>query len=129
MPTQIVLIWPGEGKAAAPPTEEPTTSRHTKKVPTVVDDVTREKSGSGRRPVRSRNYEPDSLTSCLACCVAFFDSDLASACGSNVWMALPRLILVVFEHVAVFPPTVAPVPVTSHIKAANPPVILRFLAT
>src|SRR5690348_9403314 len=77
-----------------------------KKVPTLFDDVTREKSGTGRRPVRSRNYEPDSLTSCLACCVAFLDSELASACGSNVWMALPRLIFVVFVHVDVAPTAV-----------------------
>ncbi len=107
-----------------------TTRHHTKeKGPTLFDDLTREKSGTGRRPVRSRNYEPDSLTSCLACCVAFLDSDLASAWGSKVWMALPRLILVVFEHVAAFPPTVAPLAVKSHIKSHNPPGMFRLLLT
>src|SRR5260370_10738000 len=73
-------------------------------------------------------HEPDeSLTSWFAWFVAFLDSDLESACGSNVWMALPRLIFVVFVHVDVAPTAV--LLVISHIKAANPPLIFRFLAT
>src|SRR6266404_6649388 len=73
-------------------------------------------------------YEPDeSLMSWFASFMAFLDSDLESTCGSNVWMALPRLILVVFVHVDVAPAAV--LVVISHIKAANPPGIFRFLLT
>src|SRR6266853_2845462 len=59
--------------------------------------------------------------------MAFLDSDLGSACGSNVCMALPRLILVVFVHVDVAPAAV--LVVISHIKAANPPGRFRFWLT
>src|SRR6266571_728456 len=63
----------------------------------------------------------------FACFVAFWASVLASACGSKVWMALPRLIFVMFVHGEITPPTVAPVLVMSHIKAANPPGMSRFV--
>src|SRR5260370_17711625 len=58
--------------------------------------------------------------------MAFLDSDFASACGANVWMALPRLIFDVFVQVDA--PTAVLV-VISHINAAKPPLIFRFLAT
>src|SRR5215472_3898591 len=77
--------------------------------------------------LRTVNYEPDSLRSCWACCVAFLDSALEFACGSKVWMALPRPILVVLVQAEVAPTAVFPV--ISHIRAAKPPGIFRFLLT
>src|SRR5260370_4951416 len=73
-------------------------------------------------------YEPDeSLMSWFAWFMAFLDSDLESACGSNVWMALPRLIFLVLAHGDVAPTAVFMV--ISHINPAKPPGISRLLAT